>query len=125
MGTNGETAGTTPAGIAKAAGFVEWETGGGLLALRKDGSFKYWLITDDDSGIDGDPEAAVWSVGCYGNDEEDAESPFRWVYVKEEVTLAQALEAYSKMPEPSDIERAVETWAEIGVEFEGVSAPKP
>jgi hypothetical protein len=108
-------------GFALDAGFESYHTGGGLWALRKDvegSEDDYLLITDGNEDLESAPDDAVWNVGRYTT-VDDVEA---WVFVREAVTLTQAIELAIQMPVPTkdQPEKAVEEWSDIDLT---VSAP--
>jgi len=102
--------------MAADAGFALEDTGGGFMAFRKDDGKKYWLITQDDGlSVSGNPYESAWIVGCYNANEEDDEATYKWNLVREAVTLEQAFQLYTKLPEPSEFEQTIENWGDLGI----------
>jgi hypothetical protein len=113
-------------GFALDAGLEAYHTGGGLWALRKDvdgNEDDYVMITDETEDLESSPEDAVWSVGRYKT-VDDVES---WVFVREAVSLAQAIELAAQMPAPTadEQERTVEEWSDIGLTVPGNESSSP
>ncbi len=113
--------------IAADQGFEPYNTGGNIFCLRKErpnNEDGYWLISDENnlrsSAVD-----AVWAVGHYATfDNEES-----WVFVEQDVTLAQALEHYASIPLPQPDANGKPTervagWDELGIDFPAATGPK-
>lgn len=81
----------------RAAGYVVYHTGGGCLTwYREINEVEYLWISWYDA-LDGDPEAAEWSVGRYHDDG-------GWINLNQLFTLREAIEVAAKLPAPRRVD---------------------
>jgi len=80
----------------KAHGYIPVHTGGGCMAWSKQlADTSALMITNGDAGIDGDPNAPIWVIGRYDDDDGSVD-------VHATYTLAAAVAAASTLPPPRD-----------------------